>query len=65
MKFQSNCNCNRLHLHVIDPNSDIIWYVQSFYNFFFQSELAVHKKKLTEVESWIKEHINTSRKVKK
>ena len=21
MKFQSNCNCNRLHLHVIDPNS--------------------------------------------
>ena len=22
MKFQSNCNCNRLHLHVIDPNSD-------------------------------------------
>ena len=23
MKFQSNCNCNRLHLHVIDPNS--VW----------------------------------------
>ena len=22
MKFQSNCNCNRLHLYVIDPNSD-------------------------------------------
>ena len=21
MKFQSNCNCNRLHLYVIDPNS--------------------------------------------
>ena len=21
MKFQSNCSCNRLHLHVIDPNS--------------------------------------------
>ena len=21
MKFQSNCNCNRLHLHVIDPMS--------------------------------------------
>ena len=49
---------NRVLLH-------IIWYVQSLYNFFFQSELAVHKKKLTEVESWIKEHITTSRKVKK
>ena len=22
MKCQSNCNCNRLHLHVIDPMSD-------------------------------------------
>ena len=22
MKFQSKCNCNRLHLHVINPNSD-------------------------------------------
>ena len=25
MKFQSNCNCNRLNLHVIDPMSEK-WY---------------------------------------
>ena len=24
MKFQSNCNCNRLHLHVINPMSGLI-----------------------------------------
>ena len=25
MKFQGNCNCNQLHLHVIDPNSYVRW----------------------------------------
>ena len=32
-------------------------------SFPLQSELAVHKKKLNEVETWIKEHVNTARKV--
>ena len=30
MKFQSNCNCNRLHLHVIDPMSAPILRIVSY-----------------------------------
>ena len=30
MKFQSSCNCNQLHLHVINPNSGSIFTICLF-----------------------------------